>query len=48
MQLPWMAAKIVLRWQEATGEAAVLAVEDRVFADVAAMRGADHDVINTA
>jgi hypothetical protein len=38
----------VQRWQEATGEAAVLAVEDRVFADVAAARGADHEVIHTA
>jgi DNA modification methylase len=37
----------VQRWQEATGEAAVLAGEDRVFADVAAARGADHDVIET-
>ncbi|WP_439580364.1 site-specific DNA-methyltransferase, partial [Elioraea sp.] len=38
----------VERWQEVTGEAAVLAGEDRVFSDVAAMRGNDHDVINTA
>jgi len=38
----------VQRWQEATGEAAVLAVEDRVFADIAAARGADHEVIHTA
>jgi hypothetical protein len=40
---------IVRRWQEATGEAAVLEGEDRVFADIAAMRGVvDHDVIQTA
>jgi DNA modification methylase len=38
----------VRRWQEATGEAAVLAGEDRVFADVAAMRSPDHDVIDAA
>jgi hypothetical protein len=32
-----------------TGEAAVLEGEDRIFADIAAMRGvADHDVIQTA
>ena len=40
---------IVRRWQEATGEAAVLDGDDRSFADVAAARGkADHDVIETA
>jgi DNA modification methylase len=38
----------VQRWQEATGEAGVLVGEDRVFADVAASRGADHDVIDAA
>jgi DNA modification methylase len=37
----------VQRWQEATGEAAVLADEDRTFAAIAAVRGADHDVIET-
>ena len=45
---PACADVIVRRWQETTGEAAVLAGEDRVFADVAAARGADHDVINVA
>ena len=40
---------IVRRWQEPTGEAAVLEGEDRVFADIAAMRGVvDHEVIQTA
>jgi hypothetical protein len=36
---------IVRRWQEVTGEAAVLDGEDRTFADVAAARGsaASHD-----
>jgi hypothetical protein len=46
---PAYADVIVRRWQEATGEAAVLEGEDRVFADVAAMRGVvDHDVIQPA
>ena len=40
---------IVRRWQEPTGEAAVLEGEDRIFADIAAMRGVvDHDVIQPA
>ena len=42
------ATVITQRWQEATGEAAVLAGEDRVFADVATTRGGDHDVIDAA
>ena len=46
---PAYADVIVRRWQEATGEAAVLEGEDRIFADIAAMRGVvDHDVIQTA
>jgi DNA modification methylase len=46
---PAYADVIVRRWQEATGEAAVLEGEDRIFADVAAMRGVvDHDVIQSA
>jgi DNA modification methylase len=39
----------VRRWQEATGEAAILDAEDRTFGDIAAARvGADHDVIQKA
>jgi len=46
---PVYADVIVRRWQEATGEAAVLASEDRIFADIAVARGVvDHDVIETA
>jgi DNA modification methylase len=46
---PCYADVIVRRWQEATGEAAVLEGEDRSFADIAAARGAfDHDVIQAA
>jgi hypothetical protein len=46
---PAYADVIVRRWQEATGEAAVLEGEDRVFADIAAARGVvDHDVIHIA
>jgi DNA modification methylase len=40
---------IVRRWQETTGEAAVLDSDDRIFADVAAARGiVDHGVIQPA
>ena len=43
---PAYADVIVRRWQEATGEAAVLEGEDRTFADIAAARGIiDQDVI---
>jgi DNA modification methylase len=43
---PAYADVIVRRWQEATGESAVLDGEDRTFADIAAARGVvDHDVI---
>jgi DNA modification methylase len=46
---PAYADVIVRRWQEATGEAAVLEGDDRIFADVASARGiVDHDVIQTA
>jgi DNA modification methylase len=46
---PAYADVIVRRWQEATGEAAVLEGEDRTFDDIAAARGvADHDVIRAA
>jgi DNA modification methylase len=46
---PAYADVAVRRWQEATGEAAVLDGEDRTFADIAAARGvADHDVIQKA
>ncbi len=46
---PAYADVIVQRWQEATGEAAVLDGDDRIFADVASARGiVDHDVIQTA
>ncbi len=46
---PAYADVIVRRWQETTGEAAVLEGDDRIFADVASARGiADHDVIQTA
>jgi DNA modification methylase len=46
---PAYADVIVRRWQETTGEAAVLEGEDRVFTDIAAMRGVvDHDVIQPA
>jgi DNA modification methylase len=46
---PAYADVIVRRWQEVTGEAAVLEGDDRVFADIAAARGADgHDVIGAA
>ncbi|PZW40379.1 DNA modification methylase [Humitalea rosea] len=46
---PAYADVIVRRWQETTGEAAVLEGDDRIFADVAAARGVvDHDVIQTA
>jgi DNA modification methylase len=46
---PPYADVIVRRWQEVTGEAAVLEGEDRSFADIAAMRGVvDHDVIQPA
>ncbi len=46
---PAYADVIVRRWQETTGEAAVLKGDDRIFADVAAARGiVDHDVIQTA
>jgi len=39
----------VRRWQDTTGEVAVLEGDDRIFADVAAARGiVDHDVIQTA
>ncbi|WP_318987454.1 site-specific DNA-methyltransferase [Falsiroseomonas ponticola] len=45
---PAYADVIVRRWQEATGEAAVLDGEDRTFADIGAARGiADHDVMQT-
>lgn len=45
---PACADVIVRRWQETTGEAAVLEGDDRIFADVAAARGiVDHDVIQT-
>jgi len=37
---PAYADVIVRRWQEATGEAAVLEGEDRIFADIAVVRGA--------
>jgi DNA modification methylase len=37
---PAYADVIVRRWQEATGEVAVLDGEDRTFADIAASRGA--------
>lgn len=46
---PCYADVIVRRWQEATGDAAVLDGEDRTFADIAAARGVpDHDVIESA
>ena len=46
---PAYADVIVRRWQETTGEAAVLEGDDRIFADVTAARGiVDHDVIQTA
>jgi DNA modification methylase len=46
---PAYADVIVRRWQEATGKAAVLEGDDRIFADIAAARGiVDHDVIQTA
>ena len=46
---PVYADVIVRRWQEATGEAAVLEGDDRIFTDVAAARGiVDHDAIQTA
>ena len=46
---PAYADVIVRRWQETTGEAAVLEGDDRIFADVAAARGiVDHDVSQTA
>lgn len=46
---PAYADVIVRRWQEVTGEAAVLEGDDRIFSDVAAARGiVDHDVIQTA
>ena len=46
---PAYADVIVRRWQEATGESAVLDGEDRTFADIAATRGdVDHDVIHSA
>jgi DNA modification methylase len=46
---PAYADVIVRRWQDTTGEAAVLEGEDSVFADIAAARGVvDHDVIQTA
>jgi DNA modification methylase len=38
---PAYADVIVRRWQEATGEAAVLEGEDRIFADVASLRSKD-------
>jgi DNA modification methylase len=42
---PAYADVIVRRWQEATGEAAVLDGEDRTFSDVTTVRGvaASHD-----
>jgi len=46
---PVYADVIVRRWQEATGEAAVLEGDDRIFTHVAAARGVvDHDVIQAA
>lgn len=46
---PCYADVIVRRWQEATGEAAVLDGEDRTYADIAAARGVPaHDVIQKA
>jgi DNA modification methylase len=46
---PAYADVIVRRWQEATGEAAVLEGEDRVFADIAAARrGSDPGMIEKA
>jgi hypothetical protein len=45
---PAYADVIVRRWQEVTGEAAVLEGEDRVFSDVAAARGADPEMIGKA
>lgn len=46
---PAYADVIVRRWQDTTGEAAVLEGDDRIFADVAAARGiVDHDVIQNA
>jgi DNA modification methylase len=46
---PAYADVIVRRWQEATGEAAVLDGEDRTFSDVAEARSQkDHAVIQTA
>jgi DNA modification methylase len=45
---PCYADVIVRRWQEATGEAAVLDGQDRTFADISAARGLpDHDVIES-
>ena len=45
---PAYADVIVRRWQETTGEAAVLEGDDRIFSDVAAARDiVDHDVIQT-
>lgn len=45
---PCYADVIVRRWQEATGEAAVLDGEDRTFADIAAARGVpDQHVIES-
>ena len=46
---PAYADVIVRRWQDTTGEAAVLEGDDRIFADIAAARGVvDHDVIQIA
>jgi len=46
---PAYADVIVRRWQETTGEAAMLEGDDRTFSDVAAARGiVDHDVAETA
>jgi DNA modification methylase len=46
---PAYADVIVRRWQETTGEAAVLEGDDRIFADVATARSiVDHGVIQTA
>jgi len=46
---PCYAYVIVRRWQDATGQAAVLDGEDRTFADITAARGVpDHDVIDSA
>ncbi len=46
---PAYADVIVRRWQDTTGEAAVLEGDDRIFADIAVARGVvDHDVIQPA